>query len=383
VGMVTSISYWWRRHWVWDPFILVPILLLTLFGTLTINSIGADNSLALRHLIFTIIGLATMWFVHLIDLQTITSSRRVLLLYTACVLLLLLLVPFGDTINGARSWFDFGPLSLQPVDIMKVGLILVMAKYLSKRHVEIARFKHVLITGIYFVIPFLLVFLQPDFGSSVVLLAIWGGLLLMSGLTRRHIIILASSAVVLGIVAWIFVLAPYQKDRIIDFIEPGQDILGSGYNSFQSKITVGSGQLLGKGLGYGTQSRLEFLPEHETDFIFAAFAEEWGFVGAFIILLLYTILLWRLVSLSSRARNNTARLITLGAVWYLGTHIIINIGMNIGIFPVTGVTLPFMSYGGSHLLAEWSMIGLVMGIYRNYTTSYSQDIYAERNFTLT
>jgi len=381
--MVTSISYWWRRHWVWDPFILVPILLLTLFGTLTINSIGADNSLALRHLIFTIIGLATMWFVHLIDLQTITSSRRVLLLYTACVLLLLLLVPFGDTINGARSWFDFGPLSLQPVDIMKVGLILVMAKYLSKRHVEIARFKHVLITGIYFVIPFLLVFLQPDFGSSVVLLAIWGGLLLMSGLTRRHIIILASSAVVLGIVAWIFVLAPYQKDRIIDFIEPGQDILGSGYNSFQSKITVGSGQLLGKGLGYGTQSRLEFLPEHETDFIFAAFAEEWGFVGAFIILLLYTILLWRLVSLSSRARNNTARLITLGAVWYLGTHIIINIGMNIGIFPVTGVTLPFMSYGGSHLLAEWSMIGLVMGIYRNYTTSYSQDIYAERNFTLT
>jgi len=381
--MVTSISYWWRRHWVWDPFILVPILLLTLFGALTINSIGADNSLALRHLIFTIIGLATMWFVHLIDLQTITSSRRVLLLYTACVLLLLLLVPFGDTINGARSWFDFGPLSLQPVDIMKVGLILVMAKYLSKRHVEIARFKHVLITGIYFVVPFLLVFLQPDFGSSVVLLAIWGGLLLMSGLTRRHIIILASSAVVLGIVAWIFVLAPYQKDRIVDFIEPGQDILGSGYNSFQSKITVGSGQLLGKGLGYGTQSRLEFLPEHETDFIFAAFAEEWGFVGAFIILLLYTILLWRLVSLSSRARNNTARLITLGAVWYLGTHIIINIGMNIGIFPVTGVTLPFMSYGGSHLLAEWSMIGLVMGIYRNYTTSYSQDIYAERNFTLT
>jgi len=326
--MVTSISYWWKRHWVWDPFILVPILLLTFFGAITINSIGADNTLALRHLIFTIIGLATMWFVHMIDLQSITSSRRVLL-------------------------------------------------------VEIARFKHVLITGIYFVIPYLLVFLQPDFGSSVVLLAIWGGLLLMSGLTRRHIIILAGTAVALGVVAWLFVLAPYQKARIIDFIEPGQDILGSGYNSFQSKITVGSGQLLGKGLGYGTQSRLEFLPEHETDFIFAAFAEEWGFVGAFIILLLYTTLLWRLVSLSSRARNNTARLIILGSVWYLGTHIIINIGMNIGIFPVTGVTLPFMSYGGSHLLAEWSMIGLVMGIYRNYTTSYSQDIYAERNFTLT
>jgi len=164
---------------------------------------------------------------------------------------------------------------------------------------------------------------------------------------------------------WFGVFQPYQKDRIKTFIHPLADIRGTGYNAFQSTVAVGSGQLLGKGIGYGTQSKLQFLPEYETDFIFAAFAEEWGFVGVIILFLLYLLLIFRVTMIALRAQSNFEALCALGFAVFIVSHFTIHVGMNIGVLPVTGITIPFMSYGGSHLLVEFIMLGILLGMRHN------------------
>ena len=287
-----------------------------------------------------------------------------MLLYgIGCVLLIGLFV-FGSTIKGATSWYSFGSFSFQPVDVMKIGLILLLAKYLSKRHVEIARVKHLIITGIYTFIPFSLVVIQPDFGSSMVIGAIWFGTLLLSGLSRKHLLIMTGIVLVTGVIFWNFVFATYQKERIETFLHPTADVLGSGYNSYQSMVAVGSGKILGKGVGYGSQSRLQFLPENQTDFIFASFAEEWGFVGSFLVLVLFAFLIASMIRIALSAISAFDMIIVLGVIIMLSTHVIINIGMNLGILPVTGLGLPFMSYGGSHLIIECIAVGMVASIAR-------------------
>jgi rod shape determining protein RodA len=169
---------------------------------------------------------------------------------------------------------------------------------------------------------------------------------------------------VIGGLLWGFVFKPYQKARIMNFLNPLADVRGSGYNAYQSMIAVGSGQVVGKGVGFGTQSRLNFLPEYETDFIFAAFSEEWGFIGSLLVIICYIIILWRITRLAIRGQTNFEILYAVGLGIYFATHIVINIGMNIGILPVTGITLPFMSYGGSHLIAECLGLGILFSLYR-------------------
>jgi len=348
-----------------DWWLAIPALCITLAGVATMTAFGENTEFASRQLIFTCIGLIIAWGISLIDLRIMKESRWfIVFAYLFGILLLSGLFVFGQTFNGATSWYSLGPISFQPVDIMKILLILVLAKYFSRRHVEIARFKHVVITGLYFIVPFTLVVMQPDFGSAMIILAIWIGMLMASGLTRKHMILFGVLAVIGGSILWVFVFQPYQKARIVSFVHPQADILGAGYNSYQSMIAVGSGQWVGKGVGYGTQSRLQFLPEHETDFIFASFAEEWGFVGSSILLILFAMILLRILTRARYASSNFSRFILLGGVMYLGSHIFLNIGMNIGLLPITGVTLPFMSYGGSHLLVEWIFLGMVFSIER-------------------
>lgn len=348
-----------------DWLLLGPALGIIFAGVITMTSFGEVNSFAVRQLVFTIVGIVAAYGISFLDVRSLASSRWVIpILYGVGILLLLGLFVFGATFNGATSWYSLGVISFQPVDIMNLFFIFILAKYLSRRHVEIARFKHLIVTGIYFFIPFVLVVLQPDFGSAMVLLAIWIGVLLMSGLTRRHIVIFAIVAAVVGGVLWGGVFQDYQKERITAFLSPQADVLGAGYNAYQSKIAIGSGQLLGKGVGYGTQSRLQFLPENETDFIFASFAEEWGFVGALAILIFFGIIFVRLMYVAQHASSNFLRYIIIGAAIYMASHMILNIGMNLGLLPVTGVTLPFMSYGGSHLVLEWILLGVVLAIQR-------------------
>jgi rod shape determining protein RodA len=250
----------------------------------------------------------------------------------------------------------------------------MLAKYFSRRHVEIDNFKHIFISGIYALIPFLLVFFQPDFGAAIIIFFVWFGMTLVSGISKRHLLFVVGAGAVVFVFLWNFAFHSYQKDRIINFIQPLSNIHGSGYNVYQSTIAVGSGQLLGKGVGFGTQSRLKFLPEYETDFIFAAFAEEWGFIGVLLLFILLGLIVWRILHIALLGSTNFEILYGIGIAIYFMSHFIINIGMNIGIMPVTGITLPFMSYGGSHLLTEFIGLGILMGMSKYKRVAHRDDM---------
>jgi rod shape determining protein RodA len=280
----------------------------------------------------------------------------------------------GSVSHGAQSWFDFGGFSFQPADMMKLVLVIILAKYFSRRHVEIKDIKHIFISGFYALVPFVLVLLQPDFGSAMIIFFIWFGMVLVSGISKKHLLLVFGAGVIIFGLMWMFVFADYQKARISNFLNPLADIHGSGYNVFQSTIAVGSGQITGKGLGFGTQSRLKFLPEPQSDFIFAAFAEEWGFVGAMLLLILYTLVIWRILSTAAVGASNFEILFGMGIAIYFMSHILVNVGMNLGVLPVTGIPLPFMSYGGSHLITEFAGLGILMSMRRYRRRAHRDDI---------
>lgn len=333
-------------------------------GLSIMHSFSEGSVFFQRQILWVVLSLFLMVVVSFVDTRFLKRSDVLLVLYGIATLFLVAVLFIGSTVKGSQSWIDFGPLSFQPADLMKLVLILLLAKYFSRRHVEIAHPKHIFISALYLFIPFGLVFLQPDFGSAIVLLFIWFGMALVSGISKKHLLILAGLGITAFVILWSFVFAPYQKARVMTFVNPLTDISGTGYNAYQSIIAVGSGQFLGKGLGFGTQSRLEYLPEYETDFIFAAFAEEWGFVGSIILLICYGILLWKLVGFARHGASNFETLFCLGVAIFLSTHMIVNIGMNIGLMPVTGIPLPFMSYGGSHLIIECIALGLCLAMNR-------------------
>jgi rod shape determining protein RodA len=280
---------------------MIPILAA---GLITMASFSGDMAYASKQLIW--IGVASLVFFTLsgLDAQVFKKTQTLVWLFAFGLGLLFIVFLVGHTAKGATSWLSFGGFSLQPADPMKLILILVLSKYLSRRHIEIANLKHIFISGAYVLVPFMLVFLQPDLGSALILGAIWLGLMLVSGISKKHLGTLVAIALVIFGIAWAFVLKPYQKARIMNFLNPLSDVRGSGYNAYQSMIAVGSGQVIGKGVGFGTQSRLNFLPEYETDFIFAAFSEEWGFIGSFLVILCYGVILWRISRLAIRGQTN-------------------------------------------------------------------------------
>jgi rod shape determining protein RodA len=198
----------------------------------------------------------------------------------------------------------------------------------------------------------------------MIILCIWFGMVLVSGISKVHLFLVIATGLVIFASLWFFTFAPYQKARIYNFINPLTDIHKTGYNVFQSTVAVGSGELTGKGLGFGTQSRLKFLPVPQSDFIFAAFSEEWGFVGSVLIIILYSLVIWRILYVASLGASNFEILFGMGIAIFFISHILINIGMNLGLMPVTGIPLPFMSYGGSHILTEFAGLGILMGMKR-------------------
>lgn len=355
-----------------DWVLLIALIPILSAGVITMASFGDGGAFALRQVIWIIISLAAFFVISTVDAQLFKNTRTLVLLFTIGTLVLIATLLIGSTIKGSTSWISFGSFSLQPADPMKLILILILAKYLSRRHIEIANSKHIFISLAYMAVPFLLVLAQPDLGSAIILGAIWLGMMLVSGISRKHLFIFFSIALITFGIAWTTVFKPYQKARIMNFINPMQDIRGTGYNVYQSVIAVGSGQVLGKGVGYGTQSRLNFLPEYKTDFIFAAFAEEWGLVGTLILFICFIVVFWRIISVAMYGMSNFEILFASGLMIFLFSHTLINIGMNIGIMPVTGITLPFMSYGGSHLLTEFIALGILMSM-RKYNRSIHRD----------
>jgi rod shape determining protein RodA len=272
----------------------------------------------------------------------------------------------GVVTLGAKSRFNIGIFSIQPSDPAKLILIIVLAKYFSKRHELIGDFKHIVISGVYAFTIFGLVFIQPDFGSAIILFFVWFGMILVAGIKLRHLLaVFLLGAVTFGLM-WQFAFHPYQKERIMTFLNPLADIQGAGYNAYQSTIAVGSGELIGKGIGYGTQSKLLFLPEYETDFIFAAFAEEWGLIGVLLLFSGFGIVIWRLLYHAVTGASNFETLFATGVAILITSHFFVHIGMNIGLLPVTGTTVPFLSYGGSHLVTEFVAVGMVFAM-RRYT----------------
>ena len=343
---------------------LVGILPIMLAGLFTVNTFDGQGDRFVKQGLFVLLSLGVFFLFSSFDYRFLRRTDIVTYLYGSSLVLLLLLFPFGQTIKGARSWFDLGLISFQPSDVAKIVLIIVLAKYFTRRHVEIAQFKHILVSGVYAFLPFALILLQPDFGSAMVMFFIWFGMVFVSGISKKHVAIVFGIGAVAVLLMWTLVFAQYQKDRIANFFNPLADVRGSGYNANQALIAVGSGQLLGKGLGYGTQTRLNFLPEYQTDFVFAAFAEEWGFVGVLVLLIAIAIVMAQLLRAALLGATNFETLFALGVAIFFGIHFVVNIGMNMGIMPVTGITLPFMSYGGSHLLVECAALGMVVGMSR-------------------
>ena len=349
---------------------LVPILCA---GLVTMNSFVGESTFFLRQIVWIAVSLFIFFLFSFIDFRFLRRTSVVVVLYGVAVFLLALLFIAGATFKGAQSWFDIGFFSIQPSDPAKIILIILLAKYFTRRHVEIAHVRHILISGAYALILFGLILVQPDFGSAIMIFIIWLGVVLFSGISKRHLLAVFFIAIAAFGALWTFGFEEYQKNRIRSFIHPLADLSGSAYNAYQSTIAIGSGELLGKGIGFGTQSRLKFLPEYETDFIFAAFAEEWGFVGVVFLFILYGIIVWRILENAMRGSSNFEMLYGAGIAVYLVGHFVINVGMNIGVLPVTGLVMPFMSYGGSHLITEFAALGILMGM-RRYRTAAHKDV---------
>lgn len=348
-----------------DWLLLGAVFLLITLGLLSLFSLRDVSILPFfgRQMVWMSIGLFLLVSVSFIDFRVFrTQTSSVMLLYGASIVMLVALLLFQFKIRDVAGWFNIGGVLFQPVEVTKLALVILFAKFFSKRHVEIYRIRHVVVSGIYLALPLVLVLLQPDLGSAIVLCAIWLAIILFSGMKIRHVVFLFLFAVVISAAGWNWGLAPYQKLRITSFLNPYADSQGAGYQMIQSMIAVGSGKIWGKGLGYGSQSHLNFLPEAETDFIFAAFAEEWGFFGSAVLMLLFVLILWRIIRIGRRASDNFSRLFSIGFAALIFSQSVIHIGMNMGVLPITGITLPFVSYGGSSLVSLLAGIGILQNI---------------------
>ena len=354
-----------------DPILFGGALLLSFFGLVTMFTYQGENIFFNRQVIWIVLSSAALLLALIPDYRFLRTGNMGFYWYVGIVITLVLLFIFGDVTLGAQRRFDLGFFAFQPSDPAKLILIVILAKYFSKRHELIGDFKHIFVSGVYAFILFALVFLQPDFGTAVILFGVWLGMVVVAGIRIRHLLtVFMLGAVAFGLL-WSFAFADYQKDRIATFLNPLEDMQGAGYNAYQSRVAVGSGELFGKGVGYGTQSKLLYLPEFQTDFIFAAFAEEWGFVGVGVLFVVFGVLIWRILFIAAHAATNFEALFATGvAILFVG-HFFVHIGMNIGVLPVTGLTMPFMSYGGSHLLTEFIALGMVMAM-RRYATVASE-----------
>lgn len=309
------------------------------------------------------IGVAAMVTLSFLDYRFFkNNSYAVMFLYVAAVALLGALLAVGHQSRGLTGWFKVGEFAFAPVEMIKIVIALLLAKYFSLRHVEIYRWFHVIISFVYVAIPAGFVLLQPDLGSALVLFGLWLGILFFARISKQQVALLLIAGLLAAGVSWVYVFKDYQKERIATFINPYNDPQGIGYNAIQSMIAVGSGGVFGKGLGYGSQVQLGFLPEAHTDFMFASIAEEFGLVGMLIILILLITIFWRITRIALAADNNFARLFCAAMIILIAIEFIINMGMNVGIMPVIGIPFPFLSYGGSSILMLFIGLGIVQSI---------------------
>jgi len=351
------------RHVDW--LLLVATAILLIFGLVALASVTVaksppDWSTFMRQLTFAGLGILLFVFTVLVDYRTLRGFST--LAYVAAAALLLGVLLFGTTIRNTTGWFVIGGISFQPVEIAKVLWIIAFSAYLSRYARAFDQWRHLAISGGFALGLIVLILRQPDLGSAVVVGGIYVGLLLTANVRPRQLLLLLGLLVVAGTLSYAFLLQGYQKDRIRVLFQPGADPLGRGYNVAQSIIAVGSGQFFGRGFGQGTQSQLNFLPEQQTDFIFAVLAEEFGFVGVLVLLTSFGVVLVRTVSIARQSRDDFGAFLSAGVGIGIAIQLLINVGMNMGLLPVTGIPLPLVSAGGSSVVASLFALALVQSV---------------------
>ena len=343
----------------YDTGIVVPSLVLILISLVLLSSL--DMQLFQSQLVFAILGAVVFVFASSIHIRSL--SRLQLFFYGGSIIFLLLVVFFGDDVRGSKRWLEFAGFRMQSSELIKPFLILSFASILTGWKDKITLSRVGMSIGLF--LPILILLLrQPDLGSTLVYLSTFGFMILSAGMSMWYVVIAGASLALSFPIIW-RVLAQYQRDRIITFINPQHDPLGVGYNAIQSTIAVGSGLLFGRGLGRGIQSQLQFLPERHTDFIFATLSEEFGFIGSIVVLVLYFLLLLRILQIARRSQDAFLSLTSIGIFGVLLSQTFVNIGMNVGIVPITGVTLPLVSYGGSSLFSTMLLLGFANSISRD------------------
>lgn len=349
-----------------DWVLITATVLLVGIGFLSLysSSLGRGDFLNFKkQIIFFGVGFSLMIGLSFLDWRSLREDPYlILILYFLCLVALVGLFFFAPEIRGVRSWYKVGPISIDPIEFTKIVLIILLAKYFSGRHIEMYRIRHILLSGFYVLIPALLIFFQPELGSILILIALWVGILLISGIKIRHFLILCFCGLLVLILGWSAFLKDYQKERVINFIMPQIEPLGGAWSQNQAKIAIGAGGIFGQGLGQGSQTQYGFLPEPQTDFIFAAIAEEFGLLGVGILFFLFSLLIWRIIKITLSATSNFPRLFGTGLAIILISQIFINVGMNLGILPIIGIPLPLVSYGGSSLIMTFVGLGILESI---------------------
>jgi len=346
----------YRIDWV----LVIPVILVSIMGIITlvsfhINSIEVVTiALIIKHSISIVLGLIIAFILSNIDYRGLSPLIRPL--FFGIVTLLILVLLFGNTVNGAKSWFSFGVFNIQPAELAKIVVIIIIAQYFNRYHYRLNNFWTIIASLLPISLIGILILIQPDFGTFSIIGSIWLGMIVFGGVRFQHIMILFSIGLAVLMSLWTWILEEYQKQRILTFFDPTLDPLGSGYNTLQVIKSVSAGGWLGNG------NQLITVPEIHTDFIFAGFAQQWGFIGISVYFILIVCILGRMIYIGLKVRDGFARMIILGVILCFLIQILINIGMNVGILPITGITLPFMSYGGSSMIVSWILIGLLLSI---------------------
>ncbi len=325
---------------------------------------GIESPIFKKQATFLIMGYGIMILLSLFNYRYLKNySLPVLSLYVIS-LLLLGLTYFATSVRGTNSWLILGNFTIEPAELTKLCLIVLMAKYFSQKHVNIYQFRHIVASGFYFILPAALILKQPDLGSTIILSLIWASLLIAAGINKKHLLLLLMVTIIAGSSAWVVVLKPYQKARIVSFLDQDRDPLGSGYNLNQSKIAIGSGFWFGNGLGKGSQANLGFLPEPYNDFIFAAYIEQFGLAGAAVLLGLFMLLIYKILMIGLSTTANFGKLFSIGLAVFIFSHVFVSAGVNVGLLPVTGLPFPFLSSGGSNLISIMAGLGVLQSINR-------------------
>ncbi len=348
-----------------DIIIISCIIIILIYSLLILYSASNKNIIIIYKKIFHII-FSLIIMLYLIKLKKQDYINNAYIIYIICNILLLYVFLYGYIINGAKRWINIKIIKFQPSEIAKIAVPLLITKILYNNY-PIKKIKNIILIIIITLIPSILIFLQPDLGTSILIL-IYGAIgLYLSGINKK-IIFFITILIILSIpLSWKFLLHKYQKNRIITLFNKNTDILNNGYQINQSKIAIGSGGLYGKGIFLGTQSKFNFIPENKTDFIFTLIAEEHGFIGICIILLIYIILIIKTIIISININDIFSKLLISNLIINFFIHIIINIGMVSGIFPIVGIPLPLISYGGTSLVINISIFGIIMSLKKKET----------------